>query len=335
MELKTFEMFAGYGTGTFALKELGIKHKLVGFSEVDKFAIQCFEQNHGGKNFGDATKINLEDVEDFDFLFAGFPCQAFSCAGKSLGELDTRGTLFNEIIRICEAKKPKYMLLENVKGLTTKPHRRTFEKILSELIRIGYHVEYKVLNSKNYGVPQNRERVWFACFRDVKDKLKFEWPGKRELNIFVKDILEPEVDERYYIDPDIAITVMARQYASWRGNFIRKVGDFPKFIVASRGRYYQSSHMQGGARTKQKLEARNDGLSNSLTSVQKDNMVVELKTTDNLRIRRLTPTECFRLQGFMDDQINLEGISDTQRYKLAGNGQTLSVVTEIIRQMLN
>jgi len=157
-------MFAGYGGAEFSLKKAGIEYECIGFSEIDKYAIQCFEQNHKGKNFGDCTKINPNELPDFDLLTGGFPCQSFSVAGKGLGELDTRGTLFNEIIRIAEVKKPKMMLLENVKGLTNKPHRATFEKILSELDRIGYVVKWKVLNSKEYGIPQNRERVIFCLF---------------------------------------------------------------------------------------------------------------------------------------------------------------------------
>jgi DNA (cytosine-5)-methyltransferase 1 len=152
--IKLFEMFAGYGGASFALKKAGIPFKCVGYSEIDKYAVQCYEQNHcivaGWKriyhpdNYGDATKIDPSSIPDFDLLTGGFPCQAFSVAGKGLGELDTRGTLFNEIIRIAEVKKPKYMLLENVKGLTNKKHKATFDKILSELDRIGYHVKYQV-----------------------------------------------------------------------------------------------------------------------------------------------------------------------------------------------
>ena len=164
--IKLFEMFAGYGGASFALKKAGIEHEVVGYSEIDKYAIQCYEQNHKGKNFGDCTKINPNELPNFDLLTGGFPCQSFSVAGKGLGEQDTRGTLFHEIIRIAEVKKPSVMLLENVRGLTFKPHKQTFKKILSELDRIGYVVKWKVLNSKDYGIPQNRERVFFVCFRN-------------------------------------------------------------------------------------------------------------------------------------------------------------------------
>jgi len=149
-KIKLFELFAGYGGAQFALKKANINFECVGWSEIDKWAIKCYEQNHCHKveypdddgnpfevlepnNFGDCTKINPQDIPDFDLLTGGFPCQAFSVAGKGLGELDTRGTLFNEIIRIAEVKQPKYILLENVKGLVSKRHKDTFDKIISEL----------------------------------------------------------------------------------------------------------------------------------------------------------------------------------------------------------
>lgn len=202
--MKILELFSGYGTASFALKRLGIPHEIVGYSDIDKYANQCFEQNHnlGHKplSLGDVRNINPMELPTFDLLTGGFPCQSFSVAGKGLGELDPRGTLFYEIIRIAEVKQPKYMLLENVKGLTNKTHKATFDKILSELDRIGYKVYWKVLNSKDYGIPQSRARVWFVCFRKDIDK-GFEFPEPVELKIFIKDILEPQVDSKYYLSP--------------------------------------------------------------------------------------------------------------------------------------
>ena len=218
--IKLFEMFAGYGGASFALKKANINFECVGYSEIDKYAIKCYEQNHldikrcpdsDGKestayerlniNYGDCTKINPNDLPDFDLLTAGFPCQSFSVAGKGLGEQDTRGTLFHEIIRIAEVKKPRYMLLENVKGLITKKHKATFQKILSELDRIGYDVKWNMLNSKNYGIPQNRERIFFVCKLRTKYGLnwQFSFPDKEELKIFIKDILENKVEKKYFL----------------------------------------------------------------------------------------------------------------------------------------
>lgn len=164
--LRVFEAFAGYGGASFGLKRAGICHEVIGFSEFDKDAIELYEYNFPDvPNFGDITKINEKALPDFDLFTGGFPCQPFSTVGKRQGEQDERGrgTLFGDIIRICETKKPKYILLENVKGLLTGKMKRTFDAILNELHRVGYDVQYAVLNSKNYGIPQTRERLWIFC----------------------------------------------------------------------------------------------------------------------------------------------------------------------------
>lgn len=164
--IRVFEAFAGYGGASFGLKRAGIHHEVIGFSEFDKDAIELYEYNFPDvPNFGDITKINEKTLPDFDLFTGGFPCQPFSTVGKRQGEQDERGrgTLFGDIIRICEAKKPKYILLENVKGLLTGKMKNTFDVILNELHRIGYDARYAVLNSKNYGIPQTRERLWIFC----------------------------------------------------------------------------------------------------------------------------------------------------------------------------
>jgi len=173
--IKVFEMFAGYGGASFALKKAGIDHEVVGFSEIDKYAIQCYNQNHYNliidenydchdrlfiPNFGDCTKINPYELPDFDLLTGGFSCQPYSIAGKGKGLEDLRGEVIYDVLRIVAAKRPKYILLENVKGLLTKKHRDVLVMILIELSKLGYKVDIKLLNSKDYGIPQNRERVF-------------------------------------------------------------------------------------------------------------------------------------------------------------------------------
>lgn len=162
-KIRVFEGFAGYGGATFGLRRAGINHEVIGFSEFDKDAIELYQYNFPDiKNYGDITQIQPDDLPDFDLFTGGFPCQPFSTVGKRQGQEDERGrgTLFGDIIRICEVKQPKYILLENVKGLRTGKMKATFEIILSELKRIGYDVKYAVLNSKDYGIPQTRERLW-------------------------------------------------------------------------------------------------------------------------------------------------------------------------------
>jgi len=432
-KLKVLSLFSGYGTDNFALKRLGIPYECVGYADIDKYANQCFKQNHGGKELGDVKLINPNDLEDFDLLTGGFPCQSFSVAGNMKGEIDPRGSLFYEIIRIAEVKKPKYMLLENVKGLTCKKFKDTFDKILSELDRIGYNVYWKVLNSKDFGIPQSRERVWFVCFRkDIEHN--FEWPEPIELKIFIKDILEEQVDKKYYLSEKLQerfskyleeknriVNLQPRMGKGIGGKGIISKNDGTAYcvdkccgqgIVAMRQR---DRHDKNEER-EQQLEPRNDGCSNSLTSVQKDNLVYESHRANEIReykessptlkstmgtggnnvpivaisncepmkcgwkedisptllardykdpkivmntitqavgrighlseemhyiennmnagqLRRLTPKECFRLMGFLNDDINLEGLSDTQRYKLAGNGQDVNMVTKIFERM--
>lgn len=161
--IRVFEGFAGYGGASFGLKRAGIKHRVIGYSEVDADAIELYHYNFPKiKNYGDITKIEPSSLPDFDLFTGGFPCQPFSTVGKRQGELDERGrgTLFGDIIRICENKHPHYILLENVKGLLTGKMRHTFDVIIAELQRIGYDTQFAVLNSKDYGVPQTRERLW-------------------------------------------------------------------------------------------------------------------------------------------------------------------------------
>jgi len=298
--MKVLELFSGYGTASFALKQLGIPYELIAYSDIDKYANQCFKQNHCPDDekdelrLGDITNINPNDLEDFDLLTGGFPCQSFSMAGKGLGELDPRGTLFYEIIRIAEVKKPKYMLLENVKGLVAKRFKSTFDKIISELERIGYNVYWKVLNTKEFGIPQNRERIWFVCFRkDIDVPLKFQFPEPIDLKLFIKDILEKEVDKKYYLT------------LSGEG---RNCGNNQAIEICPT-LTGELSHSYGRVFTPEKL------------------------TRITGEFRRLTPKECFRLQGFLNDEVNLDGLSDTQCYKLAGNGQSVNVVNLIFKNM--
>ena len=188
-------MFSGYGGASFALKKAKLKHKCVGFSEIDKDAIKCYNTNFPNiKNYGDCNFINPEILPDFDLLTAGFPCQPFSEAGKHGGTQDTRGTLFYDIIRIAEVKQPDVMVLENVKGLTFNNHRKTFRTILDEIDRIGFFVEWKIMNSKNQGTPQSRERVVFICINKRLSKKSISFPPEVKLDRFLKDIINPDSD---------------------------------------------------------------------------------------------------------------------------------------------
>lgn len=189
--LRFVDLFAGIGGIRIPFDELG--HRCVFSSEWDKAACDTYEANFGERPHGDITKIDAKDIPAHDLLLAGFPCQAFSIMGKMQGFADTRGTMFFEIERILAHHKPSYLLLENVKQLTTHDRGQTFKVILSRLSSLGYHVKWKVLNALNFGLPQKRERVIIVGFRDERDFFNFSFdfqPQKYSL----ENILEPDED---------------------------------------------------------------------------------------------------------------------------------------------
>ncbi len=310
------------------------KFKCVGMSEIDKYASELLKKRFPNvTNYGDCTKINPNELPDFDMLCGGFPCQAFSIAGKRRGFKDTRGTMFFEIARILEVKRPKIILLENVKGLLNHEKGETFKIILQTLDELGYRTQWMVLNSKFFGVPQNRERVF------IIGSLRNE--PRPEILPFRESYKESfgEANKQGCTN-----TLSQRSAGGYnrRGNY----------IVASRGRNPKnSSDRTPGNPTEQRLEKNSEGISNNLTSVQKDNLVMEnantvtpdayltdgkrkrvngkavLTSMHERRIRRLTPTECERLQGFPEGWT--EGFSDTQRYRMMGNAVTVNVIKAI------
>jgi site-specific DNA-cytosine methylase len=236
----------------------------VGFSEIDKYAVQIYQRyfpDH--KNYGDIKLIDETTLPDFDLLVGGFPCQSFSIAGKRGGFNDTRGTLFFEIARILAHKRPRLVLLENVKGLLSHDGGKTFARILEVLTDIGYELQWQILNSKNFGVPQNRERVFVVG----------NLGGSRRPKVF--PIRDNDLECVGSSGEGCANTLTGRSAGgmNWRGNYIK-----------------------------------------------------------NIKIRRLTPTECARLQGFPDRWH--EGVSDSQAYKVYGNAVSVPVVKAIIERMI-
>ena len=276
----------------------------VGYSEIDKYATQIYQQhfpNH--KNYGDITKINEETLPDFDLVVGGFPCQAFSIAGKRGGFEDTRGTLFFEIARIIRQKQPRLLLLENVKGLLSHDKGKTFYTIISTLDELGYDTQWQVLNSKNHGVPQNRERVFIIGH--------LRGTSRPEVFPFRQDGECPneQPDERIS-KSEIASTVTATYHKGGKGSQIMQVNQ--PIITDPQGRKNKVCKPQSYAST---LRANTHG----------NEQVVN-------NIRRLTPVECERLQGFPDGWT--EGVSDTQRYKTLGNAVTVNVIRDIMEKLL-
>ena len=318
-------MFSGYGGASFALKKAKIMHQVVGYSEIDPTAIKCFENNFPGiKNFGNSSKIVPSDLPAFDLLTGGFPCQPFSGAGKHLGTHDTRGTLFHDIIRIADKKRPNYMVLENVKGLTFKNHITTFNTIISEIKRIGYNVHYKVLNSKNYGTPQSRERIVFVCIKNSLNQ-QFIFPKKEALNIFLKDLILKNVPQEFYLKEEDK-NFKKDQFPS----SLLNQDDILSVAIRNKNR---SKHQIKGLKygvfpIELHLRFNKDiGISYTVKATRHEYMI----SNSNLEnIRYLTPKETFRLMGFFNDEINLSGISRTGQYKLAGNGWDINMFSKIL-----
>ncbi len=329
--VRVFSMFSGIGGFEYGLQQSNIKYKMVGYSEVDKYAIEIFEKHFEGvKNYGNATTIDETKLPNFDLLVGGFPCQAFSVAGKLRGFDDTRGTLFFDIARILLHKKPKHFILENVRGLLSHGSGRTFQTIIRVLTNLGYLVEWEVLNSKNYGVPQNRERVYiighlrgssrpkvfpiegFSEESNSKDKSNLEQIG----NIDTKG--HNSIWGRIYDTNGISSTINAHG-----GGLGAKTGLYQVGVIKNRGKiksrdkstcldanYYKGLDNHGG-RTGVKVKQ-------SLASIE-------------FQIRRLTPLECERLQGFPDNWT--KGLSDTQRYKCIGNAVTTTVIRKVVNRL--
>lgn len=199
-KLRVFEAFAGYGSQSMALRRLGIDYEVIGISEIDKYAIQAYMAVHGETpNYGDISKINWNEVPDFDFLTYSFPCTDISSAGLQKGLEEgsgTRSSLLWECKKAIEAKKPKYLLMENVKALTYKKFKPYLEKWLDYLKDLGYTNFAKVLNAKNYGVPQNRERIFVVS---VLGEADYPFPEGFELDKRLKDVLEAKVEESFYL----------------------------------------------------------------------------------------------------------------------------------------
>lgn len=278
--MKYFSMFSGIGGFEVGIQAACPSAKCVGYSEINKHAIKVYQQHFTGhKNYGDATTINPDELSDFNLLVGGFPCQAFSVAGAKRGFEDTRGTLFFEIARIAKHKQPRILLLENVKGLLYHDGGNTFRAILSTLDGMGYDAEWQILNSKSFGVPQNRERVFIIGHLRGATRCKiFPFEGRSQQNdqCFIKP-KEQKVQR-------IPLKFLNRNQKNIEGDYS----------------YTIDCGNTGGV------------------------MVNDL-------IRRFTPLECERLQGFPDNWTSC--LNDTQRYKCLGNAVTTNVVAAVMEKI--
>ena len=289
-------------------------HECIGFCEIDKFARASYKAIHNTKGeieLHDITAVSDEFIRGIgrvDIICGGFPCQAFSIAGNRRGFEDTRGTLFFEIARFASILRPKYLFLENVKGLLNHENGITFETILGALDELGYNMEWQMLNSKNFGVPQNRERVFIiGHLRGERTRRVFPLSGQSQ-SISNKSVVQRAHGYNQGGEHDIAPTLTSHSYQE---NNLVKVVDFYNKITKDEVGTLTSS---GGGST---VRAGSFGV------------------TDGYRIRKLTPRECWRLQGFPDwafdkaQKVN----SNSQLYKQAGNSVTVSVIAAIAKEL--
>lgn len=349
--MKFIDLFAGIGGFRLGMESAG--HECVAFCEIDKFARASYKAIHnteGEIELHDITQVTDDEIRNIghvDAICGGFPCQAFSIAGRRRGFEDTRGTLFFEIARFASILKPKYLFLENVKGLLNHDKGDTFETILSALDELGYDVEWQVLNSKDFGVPQNRERVFIiGHLRGERGRKVFPIGGKDEkssaerlgINILgnTKNPNGTAQGTRDIVnDPEgIVGTLTATDYKGPKQvaipNEIKKIrvreATKQGYAEASVGDSVNLSHPNSKTRRGRVGE----GIANTLVTGDSQGVV-----TSNFRIRKLTPRECWRLQGFPDWAFDKaqEVNSNSQLYKQAGNSVTVNVIKEIARYL--
>lgn len=277
-------MFSGIGSFEKALANLGIRYELVGYCEIDKCASKSYSAIHGvpeSLNLGDITKVDAEKLpKDIDLLTYGFPCQDISNAGKMKGLFNADGTrtrsgLFFDGLRIIKATKPKVAIAENVKMLTSKKFATEFQIVLDSLEQAGYNNYFKVLNAKDHGIPQNRERVFIVSIRKDADTGSFTFPESIPLNLRLKDVLESEVDGKYFVKAELtrklvidtvpAEPQVLRLVRSEHGKQIRK-------------KYESGEVIEPWASMKQ-YEPRTDGVSNTVSTVLKDNILLVREAT--------------------------------------------------------
>ncbi len=367
-EIRIGTLFSGIGAIEHACKRLGLNTDILFAGDIDPHVKKSYFANY------DISEQNWhDDVTEFsavkyrgslDLLVGGSPCQAFSMVGKRLGLEDTRGTLFFEFARVIQESQPKVFIYENVKGLTNHDKGNTWKVVKAVFEELGYKIYSQILNSKDYGIPQHRERIFVIGFRD--QDVSFTFPSKVTLEHTMQDFLEDYTSSKYYlkskgvkfvtssknrvkhytqINADVMLCQKANQQFNWHGDFIFEPAmetEFDEFVFNVNDveeRYYLSDKVRKYVLT--------PGTKNFKTSTNTDLPVarpllqsmhkmhragVDNYVTHNRgRIRKLTPRECLRLMGFRDD-FNIV-VSDTQMYRQAGNSIVVDVLIALLRQM--
>ena len=332
-------MFSGIGAFEEGLKSLNIAHEVVGFSEIDKYAIEAYSVIHGVSkdlNLGDVSKIDINTIPDCDLVTYGFPCTNISVAGLQEGIIqdETASGLLFEALKIIKNKKPKYAIAENVKALTGKKFKGDFDKLLRTLDLLGYNSYYKVMNALDYGGIQSRERVFIVSIRKDIDDGKFEFPNPFKSNKTLSDILEDDVDDKYNV-PRGMIENWYKKKPPFGNRFTLKKPDDTAYTLVAKG---------GRAVITNNYILKNIEDYDKITEFSRKESIQQILDND-LEIRSLTPLEYWRLMNFSDEDYikgkeRLESTlskgkagADPQMYKMAGNSVVISVLVEIYKSL--
>ena len=347
-KIKVVSLFSGIGGFEEGLKRSEINSEVVFASEIDVHARNSYKANFGNINlFGDIKQVDEKSVPDHQLLLAGFPCQSFSIAGKQKGFSDIRGTLFFDVVRILNEKKPKYVLLENVKNLISHDKMETIKKIVSTLNEIGYTVDFTVINSSEAGVPQNRDRTYICAIYDFPSE-KFEDDIrnikvntlKKELNgtefkgfnffnkvefqnkmKFLEDVIEKNVSQKFFFNTD-----KVREFLN--GNNIEDILEKESKII----KLFDLPREVHNDLERQRRVYSTKGISPTVLA-RSDSTKILVNTVEGKKIRKVTPVENFLIQGFEREfirSIESTGMSITQMYKQSGNAVSPPVITGIL-----
>jgi DNA (cytosine-5)-methyltransferase 1 len=374
--------FSGVGAFEHAVKRLNLEHKSIFACDIDKYARISYLANHDEPDYFPTDVYEREiPTEPLDFYVSTFPCQSFSLAGKRLGKNDKRGILFYNTHEFIQKNNPRFFICENVKGLLSDDNGNTMNEIISLLggksvngdhvwfpheDSVPYHVYFKVMNAKKHGVPQNRERVFIIGIRDDGDN-QFQFPKEEHLTRRLKDVLESEVDEKYFLsekllsyfadhkeihkergngfkfEPHNEDTIASNAISTKCGT--RQTDPFIKVKSPNKAVQCNQGIIVGGKWNdfknengeKKGFEPLVDGCSPTLLARARNDGSGMAAVSDGYQIRRLTPKECFRLMDFPDshyENCKKEGVSDSQLYRQAGNSVVVKMFELLIKQLL-
>lgn len=315
MKPRFIDLFAGIGGFRKGFEDAG--YKCVFTSEINQACQKVYEDNFGDKVFGDITKIEPDKIPDFEVLLAGFPCQPFSISGKKKGFEDTRGTLFFNICEIIDKKQPKVVVLENVKHLIHHDKKRTFKTVLNALKELGYNVTHKILNAKDFGLPQNRERIFIIATKNgffKFDKLKTKSP------VYLKDFLDKEGNFEYLKKSEYTLIDYPKKQATG-------------LIFTG---YRNKNTWKNGVRPNTEHLSRVHRQPNRIYSVEGTHPTIPSQETsgrffiylpDEDKVRKLTLNECYRIMGFPENFKRHSTIGE--QYRQIGNSVAIPVISEV------